>query len=62
MRRVPEKNKHFITSRQGTAAIEYGLLSGLIVVTILTAVTLAGPKFKGVFNTMATNLQIAVSG
>ena len=62
MRRVPEKNKHFITSRQGIAAIEYGLLSGLIVVTILTAVTLAAPKFNGVFNTMATNLQVAVSG
>jgi hypothetical protein len=32
----------------------------LVVVTILT--TLAGPKFNGVFNTVATNLQIAVSG
>jgi hypothetical protein len=34
----------------------------LIVVTILTAMTLAGPKFNGVFNTVATNLQIAMSG
>ena len=62
MRGANKKNKHFITSRQGTAAIEYGLLSGLIVVTILTAMTLAGPKFNGVFNTVATNLQVAVSG
>ena len=62
MRRVPGKNKHFITSRRGTAAIEYGLLSGLIVVTIFTAVTLAAPKFDGVFKTVATNLQVAESG
>ncbi len=62
MRGANSKNKHFITSRQGTAAIEHGLISGLIVVTILTAATLAGPKFNGVFNTVATNLQIAVSG
>jgi Flp pilus assembly pilin Flp len=62
MRGANKKNKHFITSRQGTAAIEYGLLSELIVVTILTAMTLAGPKFNGVFNAVATNLQVAVSG
>ena len=62
MRGLPAKNKYFSTSRQGAAVIEYGLLSGLIVVTILTAVTLATPKFNGIFNTVATNLQMAVSG
>jgi Flp pilus assembly pilin Flp len=43
------KNKNFITSRQGTAAVEYGLLSALIVLTILTTITLAESNLNGVF-------------
>ncbi len=40
----------------GATAIEYGLIAGLVSVVIVTALVLLGPKLKGVFTTITSNL------
>lgn len=40
----------------GAAAVEYGLLVGLIAVAIIITVTLLGSKLNTLFNSVATRL------
>ena len=40
----------------GAAAVEYGLLAGLIAVVIVGSVTTLGTTLKGIFDTIATKI------
>jgi pilus assembly protein Flp/PilA len=46
----------FAKDESGATAIEYGLISALIAVVIITAVTTVGTNLKTTFNTVATKL------
>ena len=46
----------FAKDESGATAIEYGLISALIAVVIITAVTAVGTNLKTTFNTVATKL------
>lgn len=46
----------FIKQEDGVAAIEYGLLAGLIAVGIIAAVTLIGGDLNSIFTTIHTKL------
>ena len=43
----------WIRDERGTAAIEYGLIAGLVSVVIIGALTLLGGNLTGVFNNIA---------
>lgn len=43
----------FLSDESGATAIEYGLITGLIAVVIVTAVSAVGTKLSGQFNTVA---------
>ena len=47
----------FVKDESGVTAIEYGLISSLIAVAVITTVTLVGTNLKTTFNTVATNLK-----
>jgi pilus assembly protein Flp/PilA len=46
----------FIADQSGVAAIEYGLIAGLIAVVIISAVTLLGTNISSEFSTIASAL------
>jgi pilus assembly protein Flp/PilA len=46
----------FTKDESGATAIEYGLISALIAVVIITAVTTVGTNLSATFNTVATKL------
>jgi pilus assembly protein Flp/PilA len=46
----------FAKDESGATAIEYGLISALIAVVIITAVTTVGTSLQATFNTVATKL------
>jgi pilus assembly protein Flp/PilA len=46
----------FAKDESGATAIEYGLISALISVVIITAVTTVGTSLQATFNTVATKL------
>ena len=46
----------FAKDESGATAIEYGLISALIAVVIITAVTTVGTNLQTTFNTVATKL------
>ncbi|MEA2983063.1 MAG: pilus assembly protein Flp/PilA [Alphaproteobacteria bacterium] len=46
----------FAKDESGVTAIEYGLISSLIAVVIITAVTLIGTNLTAKFNAVATAL------
>jgi pilus assembly protein Flp/PilA len=46
----------FLREEDGVAAIEYGLLAGLIAVAIIVTVTTLGTNLKAVFSTISTKL------
>ncbi|MFM0591576.1 MULTISPECIES: Flp family type IVb pilin [Paraburkholderia] len=48
--------QQFLREEDGVAAIEYGLLAGLIAVAIITTVTLLGTKLNSVFTYVETAL------
>jgi pilus assembly protein Flp/PilA len=48
--------RRFIADQSGVAAIEYGLIAGLIAVVIITSVTLLGTRVSSKFNTIANAL------
>ncbi|KAA0089050.1 Flp family type IVb pilin [Trinickia soli] len=56
------KLQHFLREEDGAAAIEYGLLAGLIAVAIITMVGLVGGGLNAIFNTVQTNLNTAAAG
>jgi pilus assembly protein Flp/PilA len=55
------KLQHFLREEDGAAAIEYGLLAGLIAAVIILAVTGIGTALNGVFGAIHTALN-AVPG
>jgi len=42
--------KKFFKDESGQGMVEYGLIIALIAVVIIAALTLLGPKIKGLFN------------
>ncbi|HVW50129.1 MAG TPA: Flp family type IVb pilin [Trinickia sp.] len=50
------KLQHFLRDEDGAAAIEYGLLAGLIAAVIIVAVTGIGTSLQGVFGAINTAL------
>lgn len=50
------KFQRFLREEDGAAAIEYGLLAGLISVAIITTVTLIGTNLNTVFGFVQTAL------
>ncbi|MGG1948612.1 Flp family type IVb pilin [Trinickia sp. NRRL B-1857] len=50
------KFQRFLREEDGAAAIEYGLLAGLISVAIITTVTLIGTNLNTVFGYVQTAL------
>lgn len=55
------KLQQFLRQEEGAAAIEYGLLAGLIAVAIVTTVGLIGTRLNTVFGYVSTAL-IAITG
>lgn len=53
--------KTFLKEEDGVAAIEYGLLAGLIAVGIIVAATALGTGLSGLFNAIATKLTNAAA-
>jgi pilus assembly protein Flp/PilA len=54
--------QQFLREEDGVAAIEYGLLAGLIAVGIIAAATTLGADISSLFNKIATKLNgIAVN-
>jgi pilus assembly protein Flp/PilA len=51
--------QQFLRDEEGAAAIEYGLLAGLISVMIIAGATLMGTNIKALFNSIATSLGTA---
>lgn len=49
----------FAADESGATAIEYGLISALIGVAIISAVTLSGAKLSAIFRKVATTLSTA---
>lgn len=50
------KLQHFLREEDGAAAIEYGLLAGLIAVAVITTVTAIGTHLNTVFGYISTAL------
>ena len=46
----------FARNESGATAIEYGLIAGLISITVVAGAALAGPKILAIFNQIATSL------
>ena len=53
--------QQFLREEDGVAAIEYGLLAGLIAVAIIATVTTMGTNLKAVFTTISTKLAAAAA-
>jgi pilus assembly protein Flp/PilA len=51
-----ERIKNFFNDESGAAAVEYGLLVGLIAVVIIAAVTILGTNISAKFDSAATAL------
>jgi pilus assembly protein Flp/PilA len=50
----------FLKNDEGAALVEYGILVGLIAVVCIGAVTLLGTTIDGVFDTINTDLTVAL--
>ncbi len=46
-----------VRDTKGATAIEYGLISSLIAIAAITAMTSVGGKLKTTFNNVSTNLK-----
>jgi pilus assembly protein Flp/PilA len=53
--------KQFLSEEDGVAAIEYGLLAGLIAVAIIATVTTLGGRLNTVFTYVSTALNTVVN-
>ncbi|CAE6688240.1 hypothetical protein R75461_00084 [Paraburkholderia nemoris] len=53
--------QQFLREEDGVAAIEYGLLAGLIAVAIIATVTTMGTNLKAVFTTISNKLATAAA-
>ncbi|MDE1181669.1 Flp family type IVb pilin [Paraburkholderia sp.] len=53
---------NFLREEDGVAAIEYGLLAGLIAVAVITTVTTLGTRLKAVFVLISNKLNAVAAG
>jgi pilus assembly protein Flp/PilA len=49
----------FLRDEEGSSAIEYALIAGLVAVAIVVALTALGTDISGLFGTISTKLQAA---
>jgi len=54
---VRTRIQKFIANESGATAIEYGLISALIAVVVITALTTIGTNLKADFTSVATALR-----
>ena len=59
MNTIINEVKRFVREEEGVAAIEYGLLAGLIAVMIIAGATLAGTSLNTLFTNVGTQLSAA---
>ena len=56
MKKLMNQWRALAHDESGAAAVEYGLLAGLIAVVIVGSVTTLGTTLKGIFETIATKI------
>ncbi len=56
MKKILNQLRALSRDESGAAAVEYGLLAGLIAVVIVGSVTTLGTTLKGIFDTIATKI------
>jgi pilus assembly protein Flp/PilA len=61
MNAIINEVKRFVRDEDGVAAIEYGLLAGLIAVMIIAGATLAGTSLSTLFNNVGKQLKTAAA-
>ncbi|HEV3423064.1 MAG TPA: Flp family type IVb pilin [Paraburkholderia sp.] len=59
MKTIINEVKRFVREEDGVAAIEYGLLAGLIAVMIIAGATVAGTQLAALFNNVGAQLKTA---
>ena len=59
MNTIINEVKRFVREEEGVAAIEYGLLAGLIAVMIIAGATVAGKSLNTLFTNIGTQLTTA---
>jgi pilus assembly protein Flp/PilA len=59
MKALTTQISRFFSEEDGVTAIEYGLIAGLIAVTIVIALTATGTALNGIFNKVTTELDKA---
>jgi pilus assembly protein Flp/PilA len=59
MNTIINEVKRFVREEEGVAAIEYGLLAGLIAVMIIAGATVAGKQLNTLFTNIGTQLTTA---
>lgn len=59
MNTIINEVKRFVREEEGVAAIEYGLLAGLIAVMIIAGATLAGTSLNTLFTNVGNQLSTA---
>ncbi|MBD2745769.1 Flp family type IVb pilin [Microvirga sp. BT688] len=59
--RTAAATKRFTNDENGLAAMEYGILAGLVAVVIIGAVTTLGSNLKTVFTTISGALSTATA-
>lgn len=61
MNTIINEVKRFVREEEGVAAIEYGLLAGLIAVMIIAGATVAGNQLSLLFNNIGNLLTTAAA-
>jgi pilus assembly protein Flp/PilA len=61
MNTIINEVKRFVREEEGVAAIEYGLLAGLIAVMIIVGATLVGNNLNTIFNNIGNKLAVGVT-
>ncbi|KAE8758664.1 pilus assembly protein Flp/PilA [Paraburkholderia sp. BL23I1N1] len=61
MKTIINEVKRFVREEDGVAAIEYGLLAGLIAVMIIAGATLAGTSLNTLFANVGAQLKTAAA-
>ena len=59
MNTIINEVKRFVREEEGVAAIEYGLLAGLIAVMIIAGATIAGTSLNTLFANIGSQLSTA---
>jgi pilus assembly protein Flp/PilA len=59
MNTIINEVKRFVREEEGVAAIEYGLLAGLIAVMIIAGATIAGQQIDALFKNIGAQLKAA---